>query len=63
MECIPQTMTHGRMGTHLVYNSEKIRRIREKIKVVFGSASTWDDETISKRYDIAPDGDLIMIAR
>ena len=45
------------------YDSEKITRIREKIKIVFGSPSTWDDETISERYNITSDGDLILILR
>ena len=45
------------------YDNEKINRIREKIEVIFGSASTWDDVTISERYNITGDGDLIMILR
>jgi len=52
------------MGTHFAkYDDEKITRIREKIVEVFGSPSTWDDVTISKRYNVTPDGDLIMILR
>jgi hypothetical protein len=42
---------------------EKITRIRQKIEIVFGRASTWDNATISERYDITVDGDLIMILR
>ena len=45
------------------YDSDKITRIREKIEIVFGKASTWDDVTISKRWNITGDGDLIMIIR
>ena len=45
----------------LKYDSDKITKIREKIEVIFGSASTWDDVTISERYNITGDGDLIMI--
>jgi len=64
MECLHKPMEMGRMGTRIAkYDSEKIIKIREKIEVVFGSASTWDDVTISERYDITSDGDLIMILR
>ena len=57
-------MEMDRMGTHVeTYSTEKIMRIREKIEVVFGAASTWDDVTIAKRYNITGDGDLIMIIR
>jgi hypothetical protein len=45
------------------YDSGKITKIREKIEVVFGRASTWDDVAISKRWNITGDGDLIMIIR
>ena len=45
------------------YTIEKITRIREKIVVVFGSASTMDDVSLSERYNITPDGDLIMRLR
>jgi hypothetical protein len=57
-------MNTGAMGTYITkYNDEKITRICEKIEIVFGSASTWDDVTISERYNITSDGDLIMILR
>lgn len=52
------------MGTRIAkYDSEKIARIREKIKVVFGIENSWDDAAISQRYNITPEGDLIMILR
>jgi len=52
------------MGTRIEkYDGEKITRIREKIELVFGRASTWDDVTISEKYNITSDGDLIMILR
>ena len=52
------------MGTRTAkYDGEKITRIREKIELVFGRASTWDDVTISEKYNITSDGDLIMILR
>ena len=57
-------METGRMGTRTAkYDGEKITRIREKIELVFGRASTWDDVTISEKYNITSDGDLIMILR
>lgn len=50
------------MGTRIAkYDVEKIIKIREKIEVVFGRASNWDDVTISERYTITSDVDLIMI--
>lgn len=45
------------------YDDEKLSRIRKKIAVVFGRPSTWDDATISDRYNITPDGDLILIVK
>jgi len=64
MEALHRPMQMGRIGTHITkYDSDKITKIREKIEVVFGRASTWDDVTISKRWNITDDGDLIMILR
>ena len=52
------------MGTHIgKYDCEKITQIREKIKVVFESECLLDDVTISEKYNISGDGDLIMILR
>jgi len=52
------------MGTRIAkYNREKITQIREKIEVVFESECLLDDVTISERYNITGDGDLIMILR
>ena len=57
-------MEMGRTGTPIaIYDSGKIAKIREKIELVFGRPSSWDDLTISKRYNITGDGDLIMIVR
>ena len=50
MECLHKTMETGRMITRIAkYDGEKITRIREKIELVFGRASTWDDAAISER--------------
>lgn len=58
-------LTHtGRMESRIAkYDNEKIDRIREKIKVVFGKESTMDDLALSERYNITSNGDLIMILR
>ncbi|PKL70741.1 MAG: hypothetical protein CVV30_05175 [Methanomicrobiales archaeon HGW-Methanomicrobiales-1] len=54
----------GKMDTPVtIYDDEKIIRIREKISLVFGRTSAWDDATISERYNITPDGDLIVIVK
>jgi hypothetical protein len=64
MECLHKPMEMRRMGICIAkYDSEKLTKIREKIELVFGRASTWDDVTISERYNITGDGDLIMIIR
>ncbi len=57
-------MVTERVRTRIVkYDGEKITKIRDKIELVFGRASTWDDVIISEKYDISGDGDLIMILR
>ena len=61
MESLHKPMNAGITGTH--YDDEKITRIREKIEVVFGSASTMGNKALCERYDITGDGDLIMILR
>jgi hypothetical protein len=63
MECL-----HGSPGIRgktcpADYDREKMRKIREKISVVFGRASTWDDAALAERYNITPEGDLIMIIK
>lgn len=45
------------------YDDEKITRIRDKIEEVFGRVSMWDDATIVEKYNLTPEGDLIMILR
>ena len=64
MEALHMPMEMRRIGTRIAkYDSDKITKIREKIEVVFGRASTWDDVTISEKWNITGDGDLIMIVR
>jgi hypothetical protein len=64
MECLTKPKEMGRTGTPTgPYDSGKIAQIRDKIAIVFGSPSSWDDMTISRKYNITGDGDLIMIIR
>jgi hypothetical protein len=64
MECLHKPMVTGRIRTRIAkYDGEKITQIREKIELVFGRSSTWDDVTISERYNISSEGHLIMILR
>jgi hypothetical protein len=43
------------------YDSERLRRIRDKIRVVFGRESAMDDSLLSRRYTLTENGDLVMI--
>jgi len=64
MECLHKSPGAGARSSPVAnYDREKLTKIREKISVVFGRASTWDDAAISERYNITPDGDLIMILK
>ena len=45
------------------YDYQKIQRIRERIKEVFGRESLMNDEVLTKRYTLTPEGDLVMILR
>ena len=64
MECLHKPMEMGRIRTRIAkYDCDKIIKIRKKIELVFGRASTWDDVKISERYNITGNGDLIMIIR
>jgi hypothetical protein len=44
-------------------NDQTLRRIREKIREVFGQETSMNDDVLSKRYTISSEGDLIMIVR
>ena len=64
MDCLHKPLTmRNRDAPAAHYDSEKLRAIREKISLVFGRACTWDDRTLSERYNITADGDLIMILK
>jgi len=57
-------MVIGRMGIPIAnYDPEKITQIREKIKVVFEEEILLDDVTLSERYNLTDDGDLVMILK
>ena len=64
MECLHRLGGTGAIDPPVTnYDGEKLSRIREKIALVFGRASAWDDATLSERYNITADGDLIMIVK
>ena len=45
------------------HNVQKLHMIREKIKQVFGTETSLNDDMLLTRYTISGDGDLIMILR
>ena len=45
------------------YDDEKLSRIRNKIRIVFGIASSMKDSRLSNRHDLSDNGDLILILR
>ena len=64
MQCLHTAGKTGYPDTHFPrYDGEKLSRIREKIKVVFGGESSMDDVALSKRYNITSDGELILILK
>jgi len=57
-------MVIGTIGTRIAkYNGDKITHIREKIKVVFEEESLLDDLSLSERYNLTDEGDLVMILK
>jgi hypothetical protein len=42
---------------------EKLRKIRDKIRIVFGRECAMDDTLLSKRYTLTESGDLVMVLR
>ncbi len=64
MQCLHTAGKTGYPDTHIPrYDGEKLSRIREKIKVVFGGESSMDDVSLSKRYNITSEGELILILK
>jgi len=45
------------------YDYRRLGRIREKFHEVFGSECTLRDDVLLKRYNLSPDGELIMFIR
>ena len=45
------------------YDYRRLDRIREKFHEVFGSECTLRDDVLMKRYNLSPDGELIMFIR
>jgi hypothetical protein len=57
-------MSTGTMGARRAkYDDEKITRIRQRIEIVFGSASMMNDAALCERYNITPEGELLMTLR
>jgi hypothetical protein len=56
-----KTVPPGVMESVPGYDRERIRRIREKIRIVFGGECTMDDSLLSRRYTLTESGDLVMI--
>jgi hypothetical protein len=45
------------------YDYRHLDRLREKFHDVFGRECTLRDDVLLKRYNLSPDGDLIMFIR
>jgi len=45
------------------YRPEKIQRIRDKIRIVFGRDCAVDDFYLARDYDLTETGELVMIVR
>lgn len=45
------------------YDYRHLDRIREKFHEVFGSECTLRDDVLLRRYNLSPDGELIMFIR
>jgi hypothetical protein len=59
MQC--KTLSPAAMGTMPGYDYEKLRKIRAKIRIVFGRECAMDDMLLSNRYTLTENGDLVMI--
>ena len=46
-----------------VYDYRRLDRIREKFHEVFGRECTLRDDVLMMRYNLSPDGELIMFIR
>ena len=56
-----KTLSPAVMGTMPGYEYEKLRKIRDKIRIVFGRECVMDDTLVLKRYTLTESGDLVMI--
>jgi len=45
------------------YDCRHLDRVREKFHEVFGTECTLRDDVLLQRYNLAPDGGLIMFVR
>ena len=58
-----KSLTPDAMASLPGYDYEKLRKIRDKIRIVFGRECAMDDSLLSKRYTLTESGDLVMIIR
>ena len=58
-----KSVSPGVMESAPGYDRERLRRIREKIRIVFGRECAMDDSLLSLRYTLTESGDLVMIIR
>jgi hypothetical protein len=49
--------------TATAHDNRRLERIREKFHEIFGSECTMRDDVLLRRYNLSPDGDLIMFIR
>lgn len=61
MLCRP--VSRGVMESVPGYDRERLRKIRDKIRIVFGRDCAMDDSLLSRRYTLTENGDLVMIIR
>jgi len=53
----------GMLALTAGYRPEKIQRIRDKIRIVFGRDCAVDDFYLARDYDLTETGELVMIVR
>ena len=60
MLCRPVPVPSGAIGG---YDFETLAKIRERIRVVFGRETTFDDSYLARRYSLSESGELVLILR
>jgi len=59
MLCKP--VSSSPIGTIAGYDPETLRKIRDRIRVVFGRDCAGDDAFLAHRYSLTETGELVMI--